>query len=200
MMCVAEMCPTTLQGSRARFEWPGVSSTEIATQTLDNCHVTKSPSNTNAREQTSGKHAFKTECEVINTTDERTHTVTRDPLNTNTDAVIDTESDENMIIPDDTQIKAKRNYFAIYHDEALLEAVENARGTESANAFLTRLICNALNVDVPARKTRRRFVDKETATQTHEMERAANAEATRILAQREEYAALLASAMRELQS
>jgi hypothetical protein len=128
----------------------------------------------------------------------------RDPLDTNTDSVIEEEDIEAMDIPTDIEedkpSKAKRNYFAIYHDETLLAAVENARGTESANAFLTRLICNALNVPTPERKTRRRFKDQETATRTHELERAASEEATRILRQKEEYAALLAQAMKDLQA
>lgn len=127
-----------------------------------------------------------------------------DPLHTSTDAVIDEPTDEDMPLPSDelgdSKVQTKRNYFAIYHDETLLAAVENARGTESANAFLTRLICASLNVPVPARKTRRRFADKETAIRTHELERAASDEATRIMRQKEEYAALLAQAMKDLQA
>lgn len=122
----------------------------------------------------------------------------------NTDELPTDESDEVMQLPedmpsDDEPTKTKRNYFAIYHDATLLDAVEKARGTESANAFLTRLICSALNVPVPERKTRRRFASKAQATEVHELERAASAEATRIMAQKEEYAALLAEAMAALQ-
>jgi hypothetical protein len=116
----------------------------------------------------------------------------------------DTETDELMQLQedmpsDDEPVKGKRNYFAIYHDASLLAAVEKARGTESANAFLTRLICSALNVPVPERRTRRRFANKAQATEVHELERAASAEATRIMAQKEEYAKLLAEAMAALQ-
>lgn len=126
---------------------------------------------------------------------------TRDPLNTNTDAVIDDDTDEAMPIPtDETTVKAKRNYFAIYHDANLLQAVENARGTESANAFLTRLICNALNVPVPERKTRRRFKDAEEAQAVRQEEAQASEEASRILAQRDAYAQLMEEAMKALES
>lgn len=123
-----------------------------------------------------------------------------DPLNTNTDAVLE---DEDMDIPTETtddKKQAKRNYFAIYHDETLLNAVEQARGTESANAFLTRLICSALNVPVPARKTRRRFKDAEQAQAVRELEQSASDEAARILRQRDEYAALMAEALKQLES
>lgn len=158
------------------------------------------PSYSDAREQTSAEHASGIADGSINPTHKERHmttpTRTHDPLHTNTQEVIEMDEDTDT----DKPSKVKRNYFAIYHSPELLQAVELARGDESANAFLTRMICSQLNVPVPERKTRRRAAATTEAMPEPVVEVDNSAEANRILAQKAEYAALLASAMAVLES
>ena len=94
--------------------------------------------------------------------------------------------------------KEKRPYFAIYYSPALLSAVDDARGTMSANAYLGNLLYAHFKVEQPVRKTRSKYANKEEAKAAAKKARDIKNAALKMLS--EKYAAEMAEALAALKA
>lgn len=116
-----------------------------------------------------------TEGEIMDATDATT--TTEETMDDATDATDINDADATDADADATTDatdgeKAKRPYFAVYHFPALKDAVDAARGEESANTFIARLLCEHFSLTAPAKSdARRKYATKEEAKAAAEKRR-----------------------------